>query len=339
MSWARATARDLVGRVLSRVGVTQPERRLAGRLTVVTFHRVLPPPELADYPIPSIAITPEVFRWFVEFFRTHFDCRTLSQAHAALEGHEVTVRPLLAITFDDGQIDNHTHARPVLDDLGVPATFFVPSDAVSGGAPLWHDRAAFGLARLRREDQASYDRLVGSWSLAPTDPADVVEQAKALDPQRRRELADALERELGGSPIPSWDGFMGEAELRELRSGGHEIGSHAVSHELLTDLPDHQLESEIAGSKDTLEAMVGGPIRSFCYPNGNWDARCVSVVRRAGYERAVTTAWGTNPRGADPFVLRRCDCADRSSRDARGRLSSSRLAWRISGLHPGLSAL
>jgi peptidoglycan/xylan/chitin deacetylase (PgdA/CDA1 family) len=336
--WARAIARDIAGEVLSRVGVTQPSRRLESRLTIVTFHRVLPRPELAAYPISSIAVAPEVFRWFVEFFRAHFDCRTLSDAHTEFGRARKHLRPLLAITFDDGQIDNFLHARPILDELGVRATFFVPSDAATDGAPLWHDRVAFGLDQLLRRDREAYQHWVQSWSIAPTAPADVVEQAKHLDPRQRADFADALERELGGSSVPSWDGFMGAEELRALHAAGHEVGSHGASHELLPGLPTDRLEAEIRGSKSVLEAMTGQPVTSFCYPNGNWDDASVSVVRRAGYERAVTTAWGPNSPSANPFSLSRCDCADHSARNALGRLSASRVAWRISGLYPGLGA-
>ena len=40
----------------------------------------------------------------------------------------------VAVTFDDGWRDNHTHALPVLTRLGIPATFFVVSGKMDGVA-------------------------------------------------------------------------------------------------------------------------------------------------------------------------------------------------------------
>jgi peptidoglycan/xylan/chitin deacetylase (PgdA/CDA1 family) len=39
---------------------------------------------------------------------------------------------LVAVTFDDGWLDNHTHAFPVLVAAGIPATFFVVSGPIDG---------------------------------------------------------------------------------------------------------------------------------------------------------------------------------------------------------------
>lgn len=38
----------------------------------------------------------------------------------------------VAVTFDDGWVDNHRYALPILDRLRIPATFFVVSGAMAG---------------------------------------------------------------------------------------------------------------------------------------------------------------------------------------------------------------
>ena len=42
----------------------------------------------------------------------------------------------ISLTFDDGQEDNHLVAKPVLDRLGVKASFFVPTDSAGAEARL-----------------------------------------------------------------------------------------------------------------------------------------------------------------------------------------------------------
>jgi peptidoglycan/xylan/chitin deacetylase (PgdA/CDA1 family) len=42
----------------------------------------------------------------------------------------------VAVTFDDGYLSVLTHARPLLDRLGLPATVFVPTDFVGTDGPM-----------------------------------------------------------------------------------------------------------------------------------------------------------------------------------------------------------
>ncbi|MBL0275002.1 MAG: polysaccharide deacetylase family protein [Anaeromyxobacter sp.] len=331
----RRRARDAVGRLLLGAGLTRPSRAAADHLTVATLHRVLPEVVLPEYPLGQLAVGVDELIWLVAFLREHYTCDTLSAAHRRFQAGERPSRPLLALTFDDGQLDNFVQARPVLERAGVPGTFFVPVEAVDGDQPLWHDRLAYAARRLLAADRPAALRLLAGVGVAGAgSPGELaalaVARSKSLAEVERRALVDRLEQACGGGARPPWDGPMSWAQLRLLAAAGHEIGSHSLSHPLLPGVDDVQLAREVAGSKARVEAELGAPCLAFCYPNGDQDERVVAAVRRAGYQVAVVTAWGPNPRGADPLRLTRCDLQGSTSRDEAGHLSAARLALRLS---------
>ena len=327
--------RDLAGELLFAAGLTRPDRAGRGRLTVATFHRVLGEAELLNYPLREIAVSVDEFGWFVELFARHYTCGSLAAIHRRWLGGERPGRPFLAITFDDGQLDNFEQARPVLERVGLKASFFVPVEAVDRGELLWHDRLGYAAARLLAEDRP---RALAFLEGSGDDRAVVltaIDRAKRLATTARLDLVARVEASLRGPVRPGWDGLMSWDQLRSLARSGHEVGSHSMTHPILPLVDDLQLDEEIRGSKARLEAELGVPCESFCYPNGDCDERVVGAVRRAGYLRAVTTAWGPNAAGADPFQLARCDIDARRARKSSGALSESRQALRLSHFFPG----
>ena len=81
-------------------------------------------------------------------------------------------------------------------------------------------------------------------------------------------------------------GALTADELRLLAQCGWEIGSHTVSHELLTELDEEQLERELRESRHELERLLGRPCRSLAYPFGAADARVIAAAEAAGYRTA-----------------------------------------------------
>ena len=339
-SQLKPVVRDLAASLLLATGLIRPSLAGRDRLGVVTFHRVLPAALLREYPLSEIAVSVEELAWFSAFFAEHYTCGPLAEVHQRWLGGERPARPFLAITFDDGQLDNLEHAVPVLEAAGLRATFFVPVDAVDGGAPLWHDRLGYAADRLLRRDRAAALRLFAELGDLPAvdDHALllwILERAKRLPPDGRLALVARAEAAVGAPARPSWDGLMSWDQLRGLPPRGHEVGSHSLSHPILTLVDDAQLEREVAGSRARLEAELGVPVLSFCYPNGSCDDRVAAAVRRAGYRRAVTTRWGSNAAGADDVRLHRCDMQGSRARDRAGRLSPARLALRLHPRFPG----
>jgi peptidoglycan/xylan/chitin deacetylase (PgdA/CDA1 family) len=123
--------KSVLGRSLVAAG--RLKAKVADQTTIIAFHRVndLLPQERA------ITCDSRTFRQFCEFFRDHFDVVSLSEQIQAIRAG----KPLggtLSITFDDGYLDNHQVAAPILRELGLPATFFVTTGFIaSQEVPFW----------------------------------------------------------------------------------------------------------------------------------------------------------------------------------------------------------
>jgi peptidoglycan/xylan/chitin deacetylase (PgdA/CDA1 family) len=101
---------------------------------IVAFHRV-------DNTDPSDPLTVSVrdFERHCRFYRRHFKVVPLRELVHRLE-HGRPVGRHLAITFDDGYRDNFDNARPVLEKLSLPATFFVVTGWMGTTVvPRWDD--------------------------------------------------------------------------------------------------------------------------------------------------------------------------------------------------------
>lgn len=95
--------------------------------------------------------------------------------------------------------------------------------------------------------------------------------------------------------------------LRAVEANGIEVGSHTVSHHPLTELPEAELEGEIAGAAALLEQAGLPRPRTFSYPYGEWGPEIAAVARNAGYAASFTVEPGIVRDGADPHTLPRIE--------------------------------
>lgn len=125
--------KQLVKNLLFRIASWLPAG-MAGRATILMYHSVS---ERSEY---FFSITPETFR---------DQMRHLQQrGHKVVPLSDLVARMArgdaidgeIAITFDDGYLDNFTHAYPVLKEFNLPATVFLITGIIGatgeGGAPM-----------------------------------------------------------------------------------------------------------------------------------------------------------------------------------------------------------
>lgn len=98
---------------------------------------------------------------------------------------------------------------------------------------------------------------------------------------------------------------MTHEQLRFLAASGITIGAHTRTHPNLTTINADQLESEIAGCKMELEAILGIPVDYFAYPGGRFNQEVVNVCQSAGFHAACSVInWGRNAEASRYWLYR-----------------------------------
>lgn len=276
------------------------------RLTVLIFHRVLAHEDPLDPSIPSAP----TFELLMDWLRSFSTVVSLEAAVPALAAGTLPSRAV-AITFDDGYADNAAIAAPILERLGMTATFFVSTGFLNGGR-MWNDTIIESV-RLWPHDEMNLDCLgLGRHPMRTVSERidameRVIAQVKYLAPGSRLDLVERIPR-LQGLELPR-DLMMTDDQVRQLRRLGMGVGAHTVNHPILSSAAPEEARWEIVAGKEQLEALLQESIGLFAYPNGMPDVDYrrdhVRMVREAGFIGAVSTAVGAASAESDPFELPR----------------------------------
>jgi peptidoglycan/xylan/chitin deacetylase (PgdA/CDA1 family) len=289
-----------------RPGISLARRRQAS-VRILCYHRI------NDEHNPFFpAISTSSFERQMRFLASHYKVVSLAAAIEHLHGGAAD--PVLVITFDDGYEDNYQNAFPILQRYGLPATVFLTTGSIDAQQPIWFSRMAHAFKttdrqfvdleidiprrfRMRTEE----DRLDSN--------RQVFNLLRASSDSDRQYWYDRVLRDLGvRDDRANPDRMLRWDQVRLMKAGGIDFGSHTVNHPFLSKVDPEQAGWEICESKRRIEEELELPVLHFAYPNGrevDLSAGNKELLRRAGYQAAVSTIWGTNFRCTDPMELRR----------------------------------
>jgi len=308
-------------------------------VNIIAYHRVVADIEKAeDESYYGLVVSTSTFREHCELLKQNYSVVSLEHAADVLKRKRRSHRPLAVITFDDGYLDFYEEAFPILKELGITATVFLPTTCIGQDQPLAHDRI-FWLLRLASKNgiavAAALERSGVSPSIArlfsSTSNLHVLTERLVYLPDNTREKVIAeLE-----AVIPQFREYPREFRLlnwdqiREMSAAGIGFGGHTANHVVLPIESGFTAEFEIAKSKSELESQIKRAVTTFAYPNGEYDPAIRRLVSDAGFKVAVTTEKKFNRPGTDPLALGRFSLCEESTRGIRGMFSPKIAALRL----------
>lgn len=332
---------DRVRRIVQRI-----QRRVAPKGLILMYHRV------TEVPLDpwNLCVTPARFAEHLEVLQNYTIPTRLQQL---VEAHQRECSPhrTVAITFDDGYIDNLYQAKPLLENYAVPATVFVSTGYLGQNREFWWDELEhlllqsdslpeelcltlngqmyqwkLGEATQRNEAYNQYDYATQTWAdqtgtrLAlyysiwqHLQPLAEAERLNAIDEIRAWVKAEATIRSTHRPLVPE--------EIVLLAADGLvDIGAHTVTHPFLSAHPTHVQRDEIRQSKADLEGLLARPVVSFAYPFGDYTSETARLVQDAGFVCACSTAAGTVWQQSDRFQLPRVEVQNWTGEEFAQRL-------------------
>jgi peptidoglycan/xylan/chitin deacetylase (PgdA/CDA1 family)/glycosyltransferase involved in cell wall biosynthesis len=280
------------------------------KLTIFTFHKV--PRELDEHAEDEIILAD--FARLLGILRENFNVLPLPEAIDRLACGALPEFSA-ALTFDDGYPTWMTGVVPLLEAHAFPATFFITTGQLDG-EPLWFERLNRVLYQVGPRPEP-LTRLLKNVGLGPEldQAVQVIKHVKYLSTARRKAFIAECEAACG---VDTTYPLLSAEDVRLLHAKGFSIGAHTVNHPILAVCSDVEARDEITRSRETLQSIIGEPVRLFAYPNGkpgiDISPAHVRYVRDAGFRAAVTTASGAASRSTSVFQLPRFSPWGRTSR-------------------------
>jgi peptidoglycan/xylan/chitin deacetylase (PgdA/CDA1 family) len=287
----------------------RPKSGSTEQYLILMYHRVVDDMGAGtEYTQPGIAVSTRSFERQIAFLSRRYTILPLRQLADRLRSGTAIPPRTVVITFDDGWRDNFTLAYPILRKYNAPATIFVSTDFIETNQKFWFLRMGYyltegklavgqladileelfgGTSGGHREQPLTRDYL--EWLASDHDR--FIEALKDLDGSgMKRAIALLVNRTgLTDDKWPDRRWTLSWEEMKGMDPSLIEIGSHGLSHQILTTMTPAEIRRELVDSKLLIEERTGRPVTSIAYPNGNHDEAIRRLTKEAGYTCGIAT--------------------------------------------------
>jgi peptidoglycan/xylan/chitin deacetylase (PgdA/CDA1 family) len=269
--------RQLFSKLLSLTGgINYFWNKLPNGIYVFNYHRI-GNKEKTHFDRAIFSCTQQAFEQQIIELKKHFTIINTVQLAQLIEQDEITNSRFAVITFDDGYLDNYTQALPVLVKHKVPAVFYLTTKFLDTNSITWWDEIAY---LLRKSHGLTYHlpNSIKKYKLDNNNIDKIIQQIMSdIKQAKNLSVLTALEDIRIQFPLAkeqlqddNSQLFMGWEHAQALIDQGMEIGSHTLTHPILSQLSDEQHNQEIIESKLVLEERLKCKINSIAYPVGRY---------------------------------------------------------------------
>lgn len=218
------------------------------------------------------AISQDEFEFQIKLFKKHYDIISLNEA-IYLARDNKSLRGKLAITFDDGFMDNYKIAAPVLYNLNCKATFFLIGNCIDNKDLMWRNKLLLITKTEREVLQKSIKKVSQQYGLKESGSDNLMAWSFKNFPMDKK---DAIVNELWDDTMNTTikeylhehEPYMSTSQIIELKNQGFEFGSHSMSHPNFSKLSYEEFKKEIIDSKRMIEEILDEKVNTFTYPFG-----------------------------------------------------------------------
>lgn len=294
-------------------------------LTISNYHYIR---EDFNSKYPSIfGITPDDFRKQLlllknqgDFIEPNFLVENVRELLESKDNH-------FLITFDDGLKEQFDFAVPILDELNIPALFFINSiNHIEKKVSLAHQ---IHLVRSVVSSDELFENLVTTTNrkLSQLEMQQAHQFYRFDNPQsaqlkyflnvlldfeaQEKFISSIFTKHFNENEVLE-SLYMNENEIRQLIKRGY-VGSHTHKHLPLGIYDEQTILYELETTKKYLEHLGGENINCVAYPYGTKEAATGVVgelAKQVGYKLGFTTIPAVNGGGDNPLLLNRFDCND-----------------------------
>jgi len=251
---------------------------------ILMYHRITDEPFCAG-------LAPAEFERHLVYVKKHFRVVPISQLLEEVANNQV--KPYtIALTFDDGHADFFHNAWPLLQKYKLPASLYVTTGFVDGNYWLWPDLLKYIIVH----NQQHTLHIPGGGQVAADNQTFISNWHKlgdyclTLDTEERKRFLQNLARqcavEIPSSPISPFAGVSWD-QLRSMCAEGLDVGSHTVTHPILSKLGYAEIEQELLQSAARIKEQLNVTAKGLCYPNGRLidiTPQVIECAKAQGYE-------------------------------------------------------
>lgn len=313
-SFSVSQLKPLVSKSLDKLGITSA---LASGWRVLMYHRIIDPEKSVLKLQAGMYVRPETFRMQMQFLAENCNVISLHDLTQALLKKETLPKKTIAITFDDGWVDNYEFAFPILKELKLPATIFLPTEYIGAERLFWTDKFSM-LSLLFREQEADVEflfknekvettlrKLFNKDSEFETSLEKSILQLKQIDHKDRIGILDSVEEFLQFNPemlIPSQ--FLNWQQIKQMQEHKIDFGSHGHSHMQLGRCNATEVTNDVETSLNILKTRLKAPSKIFCYPEGSYSEISQAALAKLPIDAVVSNKWVKLKVSSPPIIGR-----------------------------------
>ncbi len=250
------------------------DRSASGSVASILMYHSVPSPHETAWIDPRNCLSVEQFETQMRFLAEHRHVVSIDWLIQQLEAGEPIRRKTVAITFDDGYLNNLRVAAPILAKYNLPATIYLATAYINESKNQWIDTLYSAFRARSRHNLAVLGNCWNLSSSAKTTAKKTVEKAYGTiarhliecTPTQRQQILESIDEQLTPTAYPprltmTWD------EVRELQRRYPQVtlGSHTANH---LDLRTHsdRTNEEIQLSAAHFVAETGDCPQHFSFP-------------------------------------------------------------------------